>query len=51
MRFDSKKAAKKIPVKNYPAGFYKEIIRCFEYESKNQSIYGNVIHTPTWKGE
>jgi hypothetical protein len=43
MSFDSKKAPKKIPAKNYPVGFYKEIIRCYEYESRNPSIYGNVI--------
>ena len=43
MSFDSKKAAKKIPAKIYPVGFYEEILKCYEYESRNPSVYGNVI--------
>ena len=43
MTFDSKKDGKKIPAKIYPEGFYKEILECYEYETRNPSIYGNVI--------
>jgi hypothetical protein len=43
MTFNSKKGAKKIPAKIYPEGFYKEILECYEYETRNSSIYGNVI--------
>ena len=43
MTFDSKKDGKKIPAKIYPEGFYKEILKCYEYETRNPSIYGNVI--------
>jgi len=43
MTFDSKKVGKKIPAKIYPEGFYKEILKCYEYETRNPSIYGNVI--------
>ena len=43
MTFNSKKGAKKIPAKIYPVGFYKEILECYEYETRNPSIYGNVI--------
>ena len=43
MTFDSKKVGKKIPAKIYPEGFYKEILECYEYETRNPSIYGNVI--------
>jgi hypothetical protein len=28
---------------NYSAKFYKEILECYEYETRNPSIYGNVI--------
>ena len=28
---------------NYSAKFYKEIIECYDYETRNPSIYGNVI--------
>ena len=43
MSFNSKKASKKIPAKIYPVGFYEEILKCYEYESRNPSVYGNVI--------
>ena len=43
MSFNSKKAPKKIPAKIYPVGFYEEILKCYEYESRNPSVYGNVI--------
>ena len=43
MTFDSKNSGKKIPAKIYPEGFYKEILKCYEYETRNPSIYGNVI--------
>ena len=43
MNFDSKKVGKKIPAKIYPEGFYKQILECYEYETRNPSIYGNVI--------
>ena len=43
MTFDSKKVGKKIPAKIYPEGFYKEILECYEYETRNPTIYGNVI--------
>ena len=43
MSFNSKKAPKKIPAKIYPEGFYKEILECYEYETRNPSVYGNVI--------
>ena len=43
MGFNSKKAPKKIPAKIYPVGFYEEILKCYEYESRNPSVYGNVI--------
>tara|TARA_B100000287_G_scaffold74576_1_gene66413 strand:+ start:1847 stop:2068 length:222 start_codon:yes stop_codon:yes gene_type:complete len=31
----------------YREDFYKEILRCYEYETRNPSIYGNVI-TAKW---
>ena len=43
MTFNFKKDGKKIPAKIYPDGFYKEILECYEYETRNPSIYGNVI--------
>ena len=43
MTFNSKKVGKKIPAKIYPEGFYKEILECYEYETRNPTIYGNVI--------
>jgi hypothetical protein len=43
MTFNSKNSAKKIPAKIYPVGFYKEILKCYEYENRNPSVYGNVI--------
>ena len=43
MSFNSKKASKKIPAKIYPVGFYEEILKCYEYERRNPTIYGNVI--------
>ena len=27
----------------YPLSIYKEILECYEYETRNSSIYGNVI--------
>ena len=45
MTFDSKKGGKKNPAKIYPEGFYKEILECYEYETRNPSIYGNVIRS------
>ena len=45
MTFDSKKDGKKIPAKIYPDGFYKEILECYEYETRNPTIYGNVIRS------
>lgn len=27
----------------YPLSLYKEIIECYEYETRNPTIYGNVI--------
>ena len=45
MTFNSKKGAKKIPAKIYPVGLYKEILECYEYETRNPSIYGNVIRS------
>ena len=27
----------------HPLSFYKEILECYEYETRNPSIYGNVI--------
>ena len=43
MTFNSKKGGKKIPPNFYPEGFYEEIIKCYEYETRNPTIYGNVI--------
>ena len=43
MTFDSKKVGKKIPAKIYPEGFYEEILECYNYETRNPTIYGNVI--------
>jgi len=28
---------------NYSAEFYKEILECYNYETRNPTIYGNVI--------
>ena len=27
----------------YPADLYKEILECYDYETRNPTIYGNVI--------
>jgi len=43
MTFNSKKVGKKIPAKIYPEGFYEEILECYNYETRNPTIYGNVI--------
>ncbi len=52
LAFNSKKGRKKIPqnfcpitffMNNYSAKFYKEILECYEYETRNPTIYGNVI--------
>ena len=45
MSFYSKNRRKKIPQNFYPVGFYKEILECYEYETRNPSIYGNVIRS------
>ena len=50
--FNSKKVGKKIPAKklphyffmnSYSSDFYQEILECYDYETKNPTIYGNVI--------
>lgn len=28
---------------SYNPNFYKEILECYEYETRNKTIYGNVI--------
>jgi len=28
---------------NYSADLYKEILECYDYETRNPTIYGNVI--------
>ena len=30
---------------HYTHNLYKEIIECYEYETRNQTIYGNVIRS------
>ena len=45
MTFNSKKDGKKIPAKIYPEGFYNEILECYRYETRNSSVYGNVIRS------
>ena len=30
---------------HYYQNFYKEILECYEYETRNPSIYGNVIRS------
>ncbi len=45
MTFNSKKGGKKIPPNFYPEGFYEEIIKCYDYETRNPTIYGSVIRT------
>ena len=45
MTFNSKKGGKKIRQNFYPVGFYKEILKCYEYETRNPTIYGNVIRS------
>ena len=27
----------------YPEDFYKEILECYDYETRNPTVYGNVI--------
>ena len=50
--FNSKKGRKKIPAKNrpitffmnyYKPSFYEEILVCYNYETRNPTVYGNVI--------
>ena len=50
--FNSKNRVKKIPVifdpitffmNLYSPDFYNEILECYEYETRNPTIYGNVI--------
>ena len=43
MTFNSYKSGEKIPAKIYPEGFYKEILICNNYETRNPTVYGNVI--------
>jgi len=43
MTFDSNKNGEKIPAKIYPKGFYEEILTCYDYETRNPTVYGNVI--------
>jgi len=52
LTFNSKKGRKKIPAKNCPIRFfmniyndslYEEILECYNYETRNPTIYGNVI--------
>ena len=52
--FNSKKGGKKIPAKNcpitffkmsYSPSFYEEILLCYDYETRNPTVYGNVIHS------
>jgi len=43
MTFNSNKGGKKIPAKIYPEGFYNEILECYRYETRNPTVYGNVI--------
>jgi len=28
---------------NYSSEFYKEILECYDYETRNPTIYGNVV--------
>ena len=28
---------------SYNPNFYKEILECYEYETRNKTVYGNVI--------
>ena len=30
---------------NYSPSFYQEILKCYEYETRNPTIYGNVIRS------
>ena len=52
LAFNSKKGRKKILqifcpyyffMNNYSVNLYKEILKCYEYETRNPTIYGNVI--------
>ena len=43
MTFNSHKNGEKIPAKIYPEGFYEEILICNNYETRNPTVYGNVI--------
>ena len=52
LAFNSKKGRKKIPqifcsitffMNNYSAEFYKKILECYNYETRNPTVYGNVI--------
>ena len=43
MTFNSYKSGEKIPAKIYPEGFYEEILICNNYETRNPTVYGNVI--------
>ena len=43
LTFNSKKSGKKTPVKICPEGFYQEILTCYDYETRNPTVYGNVI--------
>ena len=52
LAFNSKKVGKKIPGQKrpitffmliHPSSLYQEILECYEYETRNPTIYGNVI--------
>ena len=30
---------------SYSSDFYKEILKCYEYETRNPTIYGNVVRS------
>ena len=30
---------------SYSSDFYKEILECYEYETRNPTIYGNVVRS------
>ena len=29
----------------YSSSLYKEILECYDYETRNPTVYGNVIHS------
>ena len=44
-----KNSGKKLPyylfMNSYSSDFYKEILECYEYETRNPTIYGNVVRS------